>query len=429
MWGVEKFAYELRGRKFHLITDHKALESIRTKPEFNNNRINRWIEKIQSYDFTIEYKKAEELITADALSRLYEEDAKKICDEKVYTKKGKKTIEGKIEKHLFVSEGRNYWRFDSGIIREVPDVGERRNLAREKHEELLHRGVESVYYELKQKFYWIGMKATIFEVLSKCKTCIEMNNKKKGGSLFVTTSRVLEKVAIDLLDLGRNDKYVLVCIDYFSRWCDMIVIKDKKSSTIILELEKLYKSKVWPEELISDNAKEFISNEFEMFCKNNGIQHKKVSVESHKSNGRVERMIETIRSGLCKCVDGNIESRISKINQAYNNTYHSAIKCTPAEAIRDNSGNAAIENSTNGKYISRFGKGKREVFVVGQQVMVAKRENIRRSVKHIKGKFIERGVIESVLEGDSYLVRNEYGNLKKKRYYDLKGINVGDTPY
>lgn len=70
LFGIEKFAYELRGRKFHLITDHKALERIRNKPEFNNNRINRFIEKLQDYDFTIEYKKGEELVDADALSRL-----------------------------------------------------------------------------------------------------------------------------------------------------------------------------------------------------------------------------------------------------------------------------------------------------------------------------------------------------------------------
>jgi RNase H-like domain found in reverse transcriptase len=52
-WGIEKFSYELRGRRFHLITDHRALEHIRNKPEFENQRINRWIESIQGYDFRV----------------------------------------------------------------------------------------------------------------------------------------------------------------------------------------------------------------------------------------------------------------------------------------------------------------------------------------------------------------------------------------
>ncbi|ELQ76858.1 RNA-directed DNA polymerase, LTR Retrotransposon, partial [Trachipleistophora hominis] len=71
-WGIEKFSYELKARKFHLITDHKALEFIRNKPEFYNNILNRWCEAIQQYEFTIEYSKPVNLIKADALSRIHE---------------------------------------------------------------------------------------------------------------------------------------------------------------------------------------------------------------------------------------------------------------------------------------------------------------------------------------------------------------------
>lgn len=37
----------------------------------------RWIEKIQEYDFDIRYKKGEEVVSADALSRLYENEKMK----------------------------------------------------------------------------------------------------------------------------------------------------------------------------------------------------------------------------------------------------------------------------------------------------------------------------------------------------------------
>lgn len=73
-WGIKKFEYELRGRKSKLITDHKALEEIRRKLSFSNNRISRWAEKIQEFDFEIEYNKGELLMVPDALSRLHEVD-------------------------------------------------------------------------------------------------------------------------------------------------------------------------------------------------------------------------------------------------------------------------------------------------------------------------------------------------------------------
>ena len=54
-WVIKKFEYELRGRKFKIKTENKALVEI-IKPDIENNRNNRWIVKIQEFDFTIEYR-------------------------------------------------------------------------------------------------------------------------------------------------------------------------------------------------------------------------------------------------------------------------------------------------------------------------------------------------------------------------------------
>ena len=70
IWAIKKFEYELRGRRFILETDHKALMEIRQKAVFNNNRINRWIEKIQEFDFEVNYIKGKDMGEADRLSRI-----------------------------------------------------------------------------------------------------------------------------------------------------------------------------------------------------------------------------------------------------------------------------------------------------------------------------------------------------------------------
>lgn len=95
-WGIKKSEYELKGRKFRIIIDHRALEEIRKKPYLENNRINRWIEKIQEFDFIIEYEKAEKLIVPDALSRLHQnQDEEKIKAERI-----RKLKEGKWNKQV-----------------------------------------------------------------------------------------------------------------------------------------------------------------------------------------------------------------------------------------------------------------------------------------------------------------------------------------
>lgn len=174
----------------------------------------------------------------------------------------------------------------------------RKDIIMETHERLKHRGIDAINYDMKGKWYWPGMRKTIINVVKACEVCQINNKKKMGGSEFVQTSRVLEKVALDLIDTGKE--YVLVAMDYFSRVVLGEIIRSKEANEIVKLVRKWCKNGDIPEELITDNGKEFSNKEVGMMCNELGIKHTKVSVESHRSNGRVERMIETIREGLAK---------------------------------------------------------------------------------------------------------------------------------
>jgi hypothetical protein len=67
LWGMEKFQYYLTGKKFVLVTDHKALEEIRNKTEFGSKRTQRWIERFENFEFAIKYRKVCEIAIADTL--------------------------------------------------------------------------------------------------------------------------------------------------------------------------------------------------------------------------------------------------------------------------------------------------------------------------------------------------------------------------
>src|SRR5699024_101473 len=88
-WGVKTFEYELRGRRFKVITDHKALLAIREKPYFDNDKVNRWVRKIQEFDFVIEYNEGNKMGVPDALSRLHEREMRKENEKGKILKKAK----------------------------------------------------------------------------------------------------------------------------------------------------------------------------------------------------------------------------------------------------------------------------------------------------------------------------------------------------
>ncbi|KAF9761233.1 hypothetical protein NGRA_2777 [Nosema granulosis] len=99
------------------MTDHKALEEMRRKPFFNNNnRINGWIEKIQEFDFTVEYVKEEMMCDVDALSRQFQTEViESITEEERVSKRERinKQMECKVKKHTVEYQDKKFWEFSS----------------------------------------------------------------------------------------------------------------------------------------------------------------------------------------------------------------------------------------------------------------------------------------------------------------------------
>lgn len=70
---MEKCEYYLSGKMFDLTTDHKAVEEIKRKKEFGSARIKRRFERLERFQYKVIYKPGNELILADAISRLVSE--------------------------------------------------------------------------------------------------------------------------------------------------------------------------------------------------------------------------------------------------------------------------------------------------------------------------------------------------------------------
>lgn len=98
------------------------------------------------------------------------------------------------------------------------------------------------------------------------------------------------------------------------------------------------------EEIITGNGKEFINEGFKELCHQIDIRHRKVSIESQRSNGRVESVIGTLRETILKMKEMSFDKKVHKIIEIYNNSLHLEIGCTPTETIKDNTGKVLTEN-------------------------------------------------------------------------------------
>ena len=106
----------------------------------------------------------------------------------------------------------------------------------------------------------------------------------------------------------------------------------------INELRLIFAQHGLPEEVVSDNGPQFVSNEFAEFMTNNGIKHTLVPPYHAQSNGEAERSVRVVKEALVKQVLEGDKSRSMKHRLAdfllrYRTTPHSTTGSTSAELL------------------------------------------------------------------------------------------------
>lgn len=93
---------------------------------------------------------------------------------------------------------------------------------------------------------------------------------------------------------------VLVIIDSHSKWIEAVPLRSATSSTTIDALRLFFASFGVPEEIVSDNGPQFISQEFNHFSVNDGIKHTLIPPYHPATNGTAERAVQVIKHAVKK---------------------------------------------------------------------------------------------------------------------------------
>ena len=88
-----------------------------------------------------------------------------------------------------------------------------------------------------------------------------------------------------------------------------------------------------PDTVVSDIGPQFISSEFQQFCKVNGIRHILVAAYYPKLNGLAERAVKIVKDGSKKMSEGTTEDRIARFLFTYRITPQSTTQMSPAELL------------------------------------------------------------------------------------------------
>ena len=102
----------------------------------------------------------------------------------------------------------------------------------------------------------------------------------------------------------------LVIVDVFSKWLEIIPVKNATSSVTIDKLRSVCSTHGLLDTIVTDNATIFTSVEMKEFFLSNGIKHMTSAPYHPASNGLAEQAVQTFKSALKKLKDGSLETRI-----------------------------------------------------------------------------------------------------------------------
>ncbi len=176
---LTKFRQYLVGAKFVVHTDHNSLRYFLEQRDLNE-RQQKWVSKVQSFDFDIGYVKGKNNVVADALSR-----KPTICSLDRISADWKAQLLVEYSKNTFACEimdghihNDRYRVVDDVIyykdrIYLVPGSKLKQKLLKEVHDSPLpgHPDFLKTYRSMRERFSWKGLKGDVLQHVRECTVC------------------------------------------------------------------------------------------------------------------------------------------------------------------------------------------------------------------------------------------------------------------
>ena len=225
----------------------------------------------------------------------------------------------------------------------------------------------------------------------------------------------------DIASANRNYRYLLVCIDVFSRLAFVVPMRNK-TTEMVVECFKEIIDKVSPSIINCDNGSEFTSHAFKELINRRGIIINYVNVSDHHKLGTVDRFVRTLREKLNKYMSMYNTTKyidvLPKIVNNYNTAYHSGIKKAPNEVKDEDEEEIEL---TRRKYIKA--KKEEQKFNIGDKV-----RHILNKKQFDKGTLAQFSkMVHKIISQTEHTYTLDNGNMYK--YYELQKVdNVHTIP-
>jgi hypothetical protein len=231
----------------------------------------------------------------------------------------------------------------------IPNDAElRRDILDKAHQTryTVHPGNNKMYQDLKNKFWWCGMKRDIAEYVAQCPSCQLMKAEhqilaQELQPLDVPMwkwDQITMDFVVGLPKAPNGQDAIWVIIDRLTKSAHFLPIKvtdrlDKLAELYVREIVKLHGVSV---SIVLDCDPRFTSRFWDRLHSAMGTKLNFSTAYHPQTDGQSERTIQTLEDMLRLCVldfKGNWIRYLPLVEFAYNNSFQATIGMTPFKAL------------------------------------------------------------------------------------------------
>lgn len=383
---LKNFRPYLIGQKFQVITDHSALKWLKNVKE-PTSRLMRWCLKLQDYDFDIIHRPGKDHLNADALSRwsFTPEEIAEVSEDIEDNPELNKVLKNLQQAQRLDPVLSKYFPYlEDGILPE--DLAESQRILIETKDIILgpdnilyrvfksrrseiaqqilipikmrpeilalchdsklgaHLGFFKTFDRIKERFYWNQMQRDIRNYVMSCQFCNKRKfrrQRKLGKMGRVKGHYPFDIIGVDILGplpkTANGNRYIVVFIDYFTKYVEAFAIPDQETEVIARKLldEVVYRYGA-PSRIVSDRGSQFTSALLKDLTKI--MNTKKVFTTSYhpQTDGLAEKFNQTLATMLTGFLNkprNDWDEHLRPIVFAYQTVIQASTGYSPAELV------------------------------------------------------------------------------------------------
>ena len=175
------------------------------------------------------------------------------------------------------------------------------------------------------------MGQEIKDFISRCEVCrtFETANSMEPLIHHDMPVRPWAKVGTDIFTIHGRD--YLVTVDYLSNFWELDYLPSTSTTVIVHKLKSHFTRHGIPDSIVSDNGPQFVSDEFNNFCRKWDIEHYTCSPYNSRANGKAESVVKTAKRLLRKSMESKSDPYLALLD--HRNTPSQGLITSPAQRL------------------------------------------------------------------------------------------------